>query len=416
MVEVASEHGYGGATVARVIERAGVSRATFYAHFRDREECFMAAYEAKVEVVRGALRAVGDVAEAEQLPDTVLALLLGELAADPAAARLALIEAFALPAPARSAHEELLVEVVGVASRFLDRQGPKAPLQIPAAALVLGVGQILAARTVAGTAPDVERLHRGLARWIDSYRLPEGSGPLTQARWAELARFARLVAPRERDAALLPRGRSAMAEEAAADARRRRIFDAIAEIAARDGYAALTVARIAEAARIPRAAFYSHFEGKADAVLATQTHGLREAMALTAAEFAPATPWPRRVWNSLGAFLANVAEKPAYARLDFVESFAAGPAAIRHRQYNQMAFALFLEDGYRQNENAERLPRICSAAIGGAVFGLMRELVVEGRIDRMLSLRPAIAYTVLGPFIGPLQAANLVQGWAQGAP
>jgi AcrR family transcriptional regulator len=45
MTEVCAEHGAGNATVARVVERAGVSRRTFYELFNDREECFLAAFE-----------------------------------------------------------------------------------------------------------------------------------------------------------------------------------------------------------------------------------------------------------------------------------------------------------------------------------------------------------------------------------
>jgi AcrR family transcriptional regulator len=44
MVAAAARHGYAKASVARVIAQAGVSRATFYEQFADREECFLAAY------------------------------------------------------------------------------------------------------------------------------------------------------------------------------------------------------------------------------------------------------------------------------------------------------------------------------------------------------------------------------------
>ncbi|HEY5195344.1 MAG TPA: TetR/AcrR family transcriptional regulator [Solirubrobacteraceae bacterium] len=42
MVEIASEQGFAGATVARIVARAGVSRRTFYELFADREDCFLA--------------------------------------------------------------------------------------------------------------------------------------------------------------------------------------------------------------------------------------------------------------------------------------------------------------------------------------------------------------------------------------
>ncbi len=45
MIEVAAERGAAGATVAHVVERAGVSRRTFYELFQDSEDCFLAAFE-----------------------------------------------------------------------------------------------------------------------------------------------------------------------------------------------------------------------------------------------------------------------------------------------------------------------------------------------------------------------------------
>jgi AcrR family transcriptional regulator len=45
MVEVCAERGAGNVTVAHVVERAGVSRRTFYELYRDREECFLGAFD-----------------------------------------------------------------------------------------------------------------------------------------------------------------------------------------------------------------------------------------------------------------------------------------------------------------------------------------------------------------------------------
>src|SRR5262249_28796564 len=48
MAQACAAEGYGRATVAAVIARAGVSRKTFYEQFSDREDCFLAAYDAIV--------------------------------------------------------------------------------------------------------------------------------------------------------------------------------------------------------------------------------------------------------------------------------------------------------------------------------------------------------------------------------
>ena len=56
IVRAAAEKGYGATTVADVVERAGVSRRTFYEHFSGKEECFLSAYDTGVEIVLGRMR------------------------------------------------------------------------------------------------------------------------------------------------------------------------------------------------------------------------------------------------------------------------------------------------------------------------------------------------------------------------
>ena len=63
--EAVAEKGYAATTVADVVGRAGVSRKTFYEHFSDKEECFIAAWDAGVAllidaVTRATLGAEGD--------------------------------------------------------------------------------------------------------------------------------------------------------------------------------------------------------------------------------------------------------------------------------------------------------------------------------------------------------------------
>lgn len=415
MVEAASRHGYAEATVARVIALAGVSRATFYAHFGGREDCFLAAYRQVSAALRAAVGGAAESCPPAARPSAVLDALL---AADPAALRLVLVEALAAPPPVRAEHEQLIADLERGVARFLDGQAPEGAIQLPAMALLAGVGEVLAARTLAGPPLDRPVLRADLGSWIDAYRLPPGTPPLPQRRWRDLGCFAPTVGPRLSGAPppLLPRGRSAMPPAEAAAARRRRLLDATARLAATEGYAALTVARIAAAARVPRSAFYSHFEGKEEALLEAQTEALREGIAAAAAAYSPVAPWPRRVWSAGEALLADVAANADYARLDFVESYAAGPVAVRRRHQNQMAFAIFVEDGHRHVPGATPLPRACSQAIAGAVFGLMRALLVAGQTERMLSLLPAATYTIVTPFIGAGEAAARVQAWARAAP
>jgi AcrR family transcriptional regulator len=66
VAEAVAEKGYRATTVADVVERASVSRRTFYEQFGSLEECFLAAFDTAVEIVLGGLReAAEDVEEGD---------------------------------------------------------------------------------------------------------------------------------------------------------------------------------------------------------------------------------------------------------------------------------------------------------------------------------------------------------------
>jgi AcrR family transcriptional regulator len=96
VVQAVAEKGYSGTTVADVVSRAGVSRKTFYEHFRDKEECFLAAYDEGVEILMDQIRSAGEGASnfQEKMRARVRAYL-SLLVEEPAFARAYLIEVFA---------------------------------------------------------------------------------------------------------------------------------------------------------------------------------------------------------------------------------------------------------------------------------------------------------------------------------
>lgn len=190
---------------------------------------------------------------------------------------------------------------------------------------------------------------------------------------------------------------------------RERILTAVALLTRTKGFAAMTVADIVDAASVTREVFYGLFKSKEDAFLATQSAGLEKSISVTAASFFAGENWPTRVWDGLEALLGFVGLQPDLVYLDVIESFAVGAASLRRSFDNKMAYTLFLKDGYRQGAAGEQLPRLCSEAIGGAVLGLLRWQVSEGRTERMLELLPQAVYVALAPFTGPVAAMELVE-------
>ena len=97
MAHAVAAKGYAATTVADVVGGAGVSRKTFYEHFQDKEDCFLAAFDAGVQVLvdtveRATLEAEG---EWRRHIRAGVRAYLGALAAAPDFARTFLIEVLA---------------------------------------------------------------------------------------------------------------------------------------------------------------------------------------------------------------------------------------------------------------------------------------------------------------------------------
>src|SRR3954465_4697871 len=96
MAVTVADKGYAATTVGDVVSGAGVSRKTFYEHFADKEECFLAAWDAGVQILFDAILAARDTGS-----DPIgrmragLRAYLEKLAAEPAFARSFFIEVVA---------------------------------------------------------------------------------------------------------------------------------------------------------------------------------------------------------------------------------------------------------------------------------------------------------------------------------
>ncbi|HEY8466766.1 MAG TPA: helix-turn-helix domain-containing protein [Solirubrobacterales bacterium] len=96
IAHLSSEHGYNGFSIADVVRRAGVSRATFYELFRNKEECFVGAIELQLRRLMNAVAPA--FREADEWPDRVenaIAALLDFIVEEPEYARMSMLEAYA---------------------------------------------------------------------------------------------------------------------------------------------------------------------------------------------------------------------------------------------------------------------------------------------------------------------------------
>ena len=110
MAEAVADRGYVNTPVAEVLTRAHVSRETFYEHFANKEECFLAAYDFAAQTVMGAMaEELGQLTGTPTMEtlDAVLGCYLDALAEEQAMARTFLVEAYAAGRPAMARRAEI---------------------------------------------------------------------------------------------------------------------------------------------------------------------------------------------------------------------------------------------------------------------------------------------------------------------
>ena len=92
--ELMAERGYAAVRLAELVTRAGVSKATFYDHFADKEQCMLAAYEQYTRTIIAALAPLvtDDAPEMSDLVRNVVTRYVEVIGRDLTAARAFMVE------------------------------------------------------------------------------------------------------------------------------------------------------------------------------------------------------------------------------------------------------------------------------------------------------------------------------------
>lgn len=143
MIEVVAERGFAKTTVADIISKAAVSRATFYEQFADKEDCFVEAYATVMERM---LAFVAEGFASDSSGDWIdrvrggVRSLLRYLAQNPVAVRVGIVEGFGAGARSRERYQQ----AVSAFFPFLDagRELVDDPERIPAETSRVIVGGI----------------------------------------------------------------------------------------------------------------------------------------------------------------------------------------------------------------------------------------------------------------------------------
>jgi AcrR family transcriptional regulator len=152
--------GYGEMSVDAIIERAGVSRRTFYDHFKNKEDAFLAAYDAAIhQQVRHVRLAYLKHSTVRERLRAGIGAFLEFLANEPEFARMCIVEALAAGPHAlarRNAAMRMFAEII---EENIDELIPGCPVAALAAELIVGgIHEVVYIRILTGRTDELPGL------------------------------------------------------------------------------------------------------------------------------------------------------------------------------------------------------------------------------------------------------------------
>lgn len=379
MTELVAEGGYRSVTVRKLTKLAGVSTETFYSQFDGTDDCFLTTYtELMDRVWRRLARARTCDCDRREQATRSLHALVGGFAADPAAARLTLVEVFdggpAALAPIRAQETRLEVALKESLDRRGDRTSPTAAAWITAG--VLHLSRTLIASSRPGDAPDLieASVRWGRAVVTDADAKPSGS---RHGCWRR--------SRRSRHQADLADGASADETEL--------ILSATIKLAMADSYWRLSESRISKAAGIPRTHFKRHFLDLEEAYLAALRRiSFSLFRHLWGTDASPRRSWRDELHCGVVSLAEEVAARPATARLALSGILEPGLGGLTRREslVGEIASAWA-----GTVPVAERPNQLAAEAAVASLWAAFAEVIDDGDADRLVETSTTFAHLFL---------------------
>jgi AcrR family transcriptional regulator len=407
MVASVSARGYRATTVADLAEMAGVSSRTFYDLFADKEACFLATLQAIIQAaIAYTAQQAGEQVEGnepervglpgddvedgdwEELAGRGMRAFAEMIVAQPAAARLALVEAYTAGPRALVPLEQAMAGFEWLTRQMLERSPDRAGMPDEMVIALMGSQQEIARnRLREGRERELPGLTDELWGLLLSYRPPPE--PLRLARRQSRARP---ETPEPHDNA-------------------ERALQALAEVVAEEGYPRASVDAVLRRAQMSATTFYANFAGKEDAALAAIDSACSQILAAVLPAFRRAPDWPNGIRASFGALFNFLASRPALANLAMVEVYAVGLEAMQRRLEALRPLQGLIADG---SGLAPEMPPIAAEGIVGGVFTLAYRHLRDGGPEALPALSPICTYITLAPFLGADEACRIANGVTRG--
>jgi AcrR family transcriptional regulator len=397
--QIVAEQGYKDLKVRDVVRLAKVSTRAFYEHFGSKEDCFLQTYDLiSRRASRRIISAQAGEHEWHRRPRLAFEEFVRALERDPASARLALIEAYAVGEAAldRVWRTERIFE--GMLAESFTRP-PSGVVVSPmiVEGIVAGVATVSRSCLLTDRLTELQSSRDELVDWALCY--PDKA-------IVELAQLDRRSA--WRDATLDPpldTDFDADGEPSPSTGDRALILAAVTELAVSGGYASLTAPRIRSLASVSRRKFDALFDNVEDCYLAVLEQRTGEALAEAARAKATAGSWPGGVYRAIAALCEQVAGDAFLAKVCLTNDFPPGPSGALARQQLIAAVMQLLGGSAPQAVGPAGL---AGEASGGAVWALFHHHIVRNWVLRR-QISATLSYLALTPLVGAPDAVAAIQ-------
>jgi AcrR family transcriptional regulator len=404
MIELVAERSYESISMRDLMAVAKVSSRTFYKEFSDKQACFESAHE---EISRRLVERILASQTGEQDPaqclQRIIAAFLEKLASDPRAARLFLVESYAV-SPATRAQTRRTMRTF---EETIIRSITSAPGEIVLSPLVaegvtLGIERVARSRLIADRGFELPDMAEPLSRWALCHL--SGTVPvLADPGWAavscgDLAQLPPLPSSG-------PRGEEKGSSRPPWD--RALLLSAVTKLAATRDYRTLSVSLVCTTAGVSRPSFYVHFDGIEDCLLAALEVRIFEILSRAERAVALGRNWTAGVYRAIVGICLEFAADPALAGL-FLGS-AAGAVDWSVRGAVQRERLLESIAGHMRRQSHASIQALDVEASVEAAWGLLRSQIAGGTIEQMPQLAGVMALFALTPALGWKRATEVVE-------
>jgi AcrR family transcriptional regulator/DNA-binding transcriptional ArsR family regulator len=385
MVASVAERGYADTRIADLVEISGVSLRSFYDLFPDKEACFVGAVNALV------LSTVGPVLESQGPEDWEvdskrrLGTAASLAAAQPAAARLCLVETYAAGPAVGGLVDEATVRMETLVRERLAESPRWAGLPPEIGTFAIGtIFETFRSRLIDDQAQRLPQIAEQVASLLLLYEPP--------------------VRPL-RSAARPPEIRP---EEQEASDHAERTLRAFEALLTEQSFAETTMEQVAKRAGMSARTLYANFAGREELMLAAiDSAGAHVAASALPAYRRGASP-AEGIRMGITALLGVLSSRPNLSHLLLVGAYEGGAPALRRRSE-----ALRPLEGMLLRAAPVQLPvprALLSEALLGGLLWLARRRIAEAGTGALPGLAPICTYIALAPLLGAEQATEAAEG------